>query len=248
VTLDVTVLGSSAMYATLDRACSGYLVAIDGKNLLLDAGAGVWRNLLRHIDYDRIDGVLLTHRHPDHTTDLFQVFHARRYGDTEAMPRIPLWAPAETMDRISAFSTELDEAFDLRTIAAGQKIEVLGCSVSLFEMAHPPETLGVRLDLGDVALAYSADTGPDADFDGLAGRSDVFICEATYQDGDDPWFGHLFASQVGEIANRVGAGKVVLTHLPPGRDPGLSLTQAVHTAGDSEVRLAADGLSLEVGS
>jgi ribonuclease BN (tRNA processing enzyme) len=236
------------MYATVDRACSGYLVVIDGKNLLLDAGAGVWRNLLRHIDYDRIDGVLLTHRHPDHTTDLFQVFHARRYGAADALPRIPLWAPAETMDRINAFSTELDEAFDLQTIKAGQKLDVLGSAVSLFEMAHPPETVGVRLEVEGAVFAYSADSGLDADFDGLAGSADVFICEATYQDGDDPWFGHLFAGQAGEISDRVGARKVVLTHLPAGRDLGLSLTQAVHSAGDSQVQLAADGLALEVGS
>jgi ribonuclease BN (tRNA processing enzyme) len=246
LSIDVIVLGSSAMYATQERACSGYLVNIDGKKLLLDAGAGVWRNLIGHLDYDKIDGVLLTHRHPDHTTDLFQVFHARRYGGADALPHIPLWAPAETLERVNAFSTELDEAFDLRTIAAGDKIDVFGATVSLFDMAHPPETVGVRIESGEEVLAYSADTGLDADFDGLAGNSDVFICEATYQEGDEPWFGHLFASQAGEIAARVGTAKVVLTHLPPLRDFGLSLTQAEHTSGDSQVQLAADGLAFEV--
>jgi ribonuclease BN (tRNA processing enzyme) len=236
------------MYATVDRACSGYLIRLGAKNLLIDAGAGVWRNLLRHIEFDKIDGVLLTHRHPDHTTDLFQVFHARRYGASDPLPPIPLWAPAETMERVSAFSTELDEAFDLHVVAAGDKVDVFGCSMSLFGMAHPPETVGVRLELGDAVLAYSADSGLGADFEGLAGGAQVFICEATFQDGDDPWYGHLFASQSGEIAARVGAHKVVLTHLPPGRDLGLSLAQAVHTAGDCEVQLAADGLMLEIDS
>lgn len=247
MSLSLTVLGSSGMFATLNRACAGYLVESDGTQLLLDCGAGTWRNLLTHLDHATVAGVMLSHRHPDHVSDLFQVFHARRYGGPEPLAAIPLWAPAETLDRLTSFAGELDEAFDLSVIRAGDSLQVGGISFDFFEMAHPPETLGVRMRHGDDVVAYSSDTGPGADLDGLASEADVFVCEATLQDSDDEWEGHMSASQAGTAAAGAGVKRLVLTHLPPGRDAGLSLAEAHKTSGDAEVQLASDGLRIEVG-
>jgi ribonuclease BN (tRNA processing enzyme) len=247
MTFSVTVLGSSGMFATLDRACAGYLVAIDDSMLWLDAGAGTWRNLLGHTSYSTLGGILLTHRHPDHTTDFFQAFHARRYGQPEPLPPIPLWAPAETLERLSAFIPEIDESFHLNTVAAGDRISFGEATVSLVEMAHPPETVGVRISLGDVSFAYSSDTGIEADFRSLASDVDLFLCEATLQDSDETWSGHLRASQVGEIAQDLGAGRVLLTHLPPGRDHELSLKEAIAASGGAQLDLVTDNMKFELG-
>ena len=242
----MTVLGSSAMYATVERACSGYLLDLDGKKVVLDMGGGSWRNLLPLVDFGAIDGVVISHRHPDHTVDLFQMFHARRYGAPDALPTIPLWAPVETIDRIVGFAKELDEAFDLNVVADGDTIDLFGTKASFTRMAHPPETLGCRIESGGRVFAYSADTGPAADFERLAGGADLFVCEATYQESDEEWEGHLTATQAAAIASRVGARRLVLTHLPPGRDHGLSLAEAQAAAGDVALQLAVDGLQLEV--
>jgi ribonuclease BN (tRNA processing enzyme) len=246
VTFSITVLGSSGMFATLERACAGYLVEVDGKKIVLDCGAGTWRNLLNHVDETSIDGVVLTHRHPDHVSDLFQIFHARRYGHEAPLENIPLWAPAETLDRLTSFATELDQAFDVRPVAAGDTVQLDGADFRFFSMAHPPDTVGVRIEADGAVLAYSSDTGPTGDLEGLATAADLFLCEATLQ-GSDEWEGHMTASQAGEAAARAGVKKVVLTHLPPSKDPGLSLSQAHRTRGDAEVQLAVDGLRLEVG-
>jgi len=234
------------MYATVERACSGYLLDIDGRKVVLDIGGGVWRNLLPICDFTGIDGIVLSHRHPDHTVDLFQMFHARRYGAPEALPTLPLWAPVETIDRIVGFAKELDEAFDLNVVGDEDTIDLFGAKASFTQMAHPPETLGCRIESGGRVLAYSADTGPAADFQRLAGNADLFLCEATYQEGDEEWEGHLTATQAASITSSVGARHLVLTHLPPGRDAGLTLAQAQKAAGDVQVQLAVDGLQLEV--
>jgi ribonuclease BN (tRNA processing enzyme) len=245
--LAVTVLGSSGMFATPERACAGYLLELDGSTVLLDAGSGVWRNLLAHVHYHDVDGVILSHRHPDHVTDVFQMFHARLYGDPEALEPIPLWAPAETLERAISFIPDLEEAFELRAVADSEETDINGATAHFVRMAHPPETLGVRIYCDGAVLSYSADTGPDADFERLARGSHLFICEATFQDSDEEWAGHMSASQAGVVAEREGVGKLLLTHLRPGRDFGLSLAEAQRTAGDAEVQLAADGLRLEVG-
>jgi ribonuclease BN (tRNA processing enzyme) len=247
VSLSVTVLGSSGMFATTQRACAGYLVETGRVRLWMDAGAGTWRNLLARVPYTSIDCVLLSHCHPDHTTDIFQALHARMYGGPEPLEPIPLWAPAETLHRLRAFDESIGSSFDLQPAAAGERLEVGGVQLELVAMAHPPETVGVRVSYDGAVFAYSADTGPSSDFGALARGADLFICEATLQDADEAWHGHMTASQAGSVALEVGAHQVLLTHLPPGRDALLSLAQAQAVAGDVPVALATDGQRFEVG-
>jgi ribonuclease BN (tRNA processing enzyme) len=245
MTMTLTILGSSAMFATAERNCSGYLVDCGGQNLWLDAGSGTWQNLQRHTDYRALAGILLTHRHPDHTSDVFQAMHARRYGAAEPLPTIPLWAPAETLERITHFSPELDESFDLREIDAGSSFELGGARVSFAEMAHPAETLGVRVEREGAVLAYSADTGPSADFAALARGASLFVCEATLQECDEKWEGHLSAAQAGAISAEQDVSILLLSHLPAERDLQTSVLEAKQAFG-GEVQLAEDSARHEV--
>ena len=244
----MTVLGSSGMFATTEHACSGYLLAVDGHHLWVDAGAGTWRNLLAHVGYEDLEGVLITHRHPDHTTDLFQAYHARCLGGPEPLSPIPLWAPQETLERLLAFEDGISEAFELTAVSAGDEISFGGASIQFHAMAHPPVTLGVRVELGGRIFAYTADTGPEADLQALSKDADLLISEATLQAGDPkpeiPL--HLTATEAGASAAGNGVRRLVLTHLPPGRDHSATLTQAHAAAGSVEVELAFDGMTVEV--
>lgn len=245
MTTTLTILGTSGRFATAGRAASGYLLEVDGHKLWLDAGAGTWRNLLAHCEPDDLEGVIVTHRHPDHATDVFQLQHALLFGPGGPLPPVPLWAPAETIEKLSAYD-ELDDAFVTHVVAGGTSIMFAGATVRFFGMAHPPETVGVRVETPDGVLAYSADSGGDADFAALAGDADVFLCEASNQDSDDVWEGHLRASQAGRIAAEAGVRRLILTHLPVGRDLGLSLAEAQREAGGVAVELAMDGDTHEV--
>ena len=237
MSLILTVLGSSGTFATAERAASGYLVEVDGGLLWMDAGAGTWQVLLGITPYSALGGVLLTHRHPDHTTDVFQAFHARVLGQPEPLPPIPLWAPQETLDRLNGFADDLDEAFDMKPIAAGESIAFNGASLSFFRMAHPAETVGVRIQAGNGVIAYSADTGPSGDLAGLAHDADVFVCEATLRNDDSPWEGHLSGAAAARVAAELGVKRLVLTHVPPNGESAGVLREA---------RLAAPGLAIEI--
>ena len=242
----ITILGSSGMFQTTERACAGYLLDIDRRYIWLDAGAGTWLNLQRAIDFAELSGVLLTHGHPDHTTDVLQAYHARQYGLEEPLPPIPLWAPQETIDRLIAFSKEIGDSFDLRAIDADDEVEVGDARLTFVDMAHPAQTLGVRLAYDGVTVAFSSDTGEAADFETLAGGVDIFVCEATSQEIDAIWEGHLRASQAGKIAAEVGVKKLLLTHLRPGRDHSVTLAEARAAAPGLDVDLASDGDRLEL--
>ena len=248
MSFSVTVLGTSGMFATTERACAGYLVQVAGKNVWLDAGAGTWRHLLTHIAYEEIDAVILTHRHPDHTSDIFIADHAFQYGGPEPLPAVPLWAPAEALEYVQAFAPDIEASFTLTAVHAGEAVDIEGAKVSFVEMAHPPETVGVRIEHEGGVFAYSADTGAEADFHALAGGADVFVCEATLQDADEVWEGHLRGSQAARIFQDLASKRLVLTHLPPGRDHGLSLQQALDVDPGAPVSLATDGDRLAVGA
>lgn len=243
--LNVTVLGSSAMYASTERAASGYLLDLDGTSLWLDAGGGTWRNLLAAGDYRSLGGIVLTHRHPDHTIDVFQAFHARAYGDREPLPALPLWAPQETLDHLAGFSHDLEKAFNLIPLDETSVLEVGGSRLTFTTMAHPAETLGVRVEADGGVFAYSSDTGPEGNFRRLAAGADVFVCEATFQDSDDDWEGHMSASQAAIAATEVDVRSLVLSHLPHERDLELSVKEAL-AAGEVDVSLAEDLRRIQV--
>ena len=246
MSLSVTVLGSAAMYATPERSCSGYLIEGAGKKVWMDAGGGTWQRLQRCTAVSDIDAIVLSHRHPDHTIDVLQCFHARRYGGNEPMRKIPLWAPAETIERLKSFSPELEESFDIESVAAGESVKAGDLAFSFFEMVHSAVTVGIRVELEGAILAYTADTGPGGDLDGLTSGAHTLICEATFQDSDKSWEGHMSASQAGTAAARAGIDRLVLSHLPAGRDLDLSLQQATQHFGSADVQLAFDGMRLEL--
>ncbi|MGH2697638.1 MAG: MBL fold metallo-hydrolase [Actinomycetota bacterium] len=248
MSFSVTVLGCSGVYQTRELAASGFLVEIDDGRWLVDMGGGTWRNLLLQADYRDLKGVFLSHRHPDHTIDIWQLFHARHYGDLGGPEtKIPLWAPRETLDRLSHFDEGITESFDLLPVDQNSKVKFGGARATFARMKHPPETYGVRIEHGGVALAYTADTGIEGDIDAIARDAQVFLCEATVQDSDEPWWGHMCASDAGRIAVRSEVGRLVLTHLRPDCDRELSLQQARRAAPGLEVHLASDGMKLELG-
>ena len=72
----------------------------------------------------------------------------------------------------------------------------------------------MRIEHGGRVLAYSADTAPCDALIRLAQDADLFLCEASYLDGEDnPPDLHLTGREAGEAATKAGVGRLVLTHL-----------------------------------
>lgn len=67
----ISFLGTSSGKASLKRFHSSLFVSTQNYNLLVDAGDGITRALLsRSISFNSIDGIILTHLHPDHYSGL----------------------------------------------------------------------------------------------------------------------------------------------------------------------------------
>jgi len=227
----LSVLGSHGTWPGTGGECSGYLVTSGSFHLWLDAGTGTFARLQEHVPPNEIDAVLITHGHPDHFLDVIPAFYARHYGDL-GEPGLPFYSPTGFMDLAALLVSEngrnvMAEAYAFDQMEAGRVVEVGPFRVTSFEMTHiGVYSLGYRIEAEGHTLAYTGDTGPCDEAIELARGADMFLCEATYQDPMDHTFFHLSAEQAAELAARADVRRLVLTHLTPALDPGVSLEQA----------------------
>lgn len=68
---ELLFIGTGSGKTSLHRFHSSFIIFTKNYNLLIDAGDGISKALLSQgIDYNLIDGILLTHLHPDHYSGL----------------------------------------------------------------------------------------------------------------------------------------------------------------------------------
>lgn len=240
----VHVVGSSGTFPAHGRPASGYVVEQGGTRVWCDAGPGTFISL--PVDPDLIDAAVISHQHPDHCSDLTAAVHAWTYRP-EPRPPVPLYAPQAVWDRITGFLDQEPSCFDFTPVGTGDSARIGEMSVSFVEMDHSVPTVGSLWEANGRTLFFTGDTGPAGDWPEVAAGADVLLSEASYQEAtknrDYPH--HLSAVEAGEIARRIGAGQLVLTHIPPYLDPAVSVAEA-ESAYDRPVRLAVAGTSFEV--
>lgn len=251
-------MGCSGSYPGPDSPASCYLLEADHVDeagerrtwrILLDLGSGALGALQRHADPLAVDAVLLSHLHADHCLDLAGYYVLRKYHPSGPQPRIPVWGPTGTADRMArAYDLPLDPGmtheFDFRTWEG--PVEIGPFAVRPVRVEHPVEAFGLRVSADGVTLAYSGDTGPCAGLDEVAEGVDLLLAEASFRSADNNPVGlHLTGTDCGEAAQRSGAKRLLLTHIPPWHDRQIALAEA-RAAYDGPVDLAEAGAVLEL--
>ncbi|KRE93629.1 metal-dependent hydrolase [Nocardioides sp. Soil774] len=226
--MKLTVVGCSGSYPGPDSPASCYLLEAehDGRTwrVLLDLGNGALGQLHRYADPLTIDAVLVSHLHADHCLDLCGYYVMRKYHPTGPQPRIPVWGPAGTADRMArAYDLPVDpgmtEEFDFRAYD-GVPVEVGPFRIEAREVVHPVTAYALRVSAGGRTLAYSGDTGPCPALDEVAKGAHLLLAEASFRTGDDnPPDLHMTGADCGRTAAQAGVDRLVLTHVPPWHDP-----------------------------
>lgn len=250
--MKLTVVGCSGSFPSVESPCSSYLVEADGFRLLLDMGNGALGELQRHTGLYDLDAVFLSHLHADHCVDMTAYFVTRYYRhDGGPAPAVPVYGPEGTEERLTSAHgatpahDSMGEVFDFRTLKAGT-FEIGPFAVVTERMRHPVETYGIRLEHGGRTLTYSGDTGPCDALEEIARGTDLFLCEASFLHGkeDIPDL-HLNGREAGEFAARAGAGRLILTHIPPWTDAERNLRDA-REAYPGPAEVAARGAVYEI--
>ncbi len=258
----LTVVGCSGSYPGPDSAASCYLLEADLVSpsggtrtwrILLDLGNGALGQLHRYVDPLTVDAVFVSHLHADHCLDLCGYYVMRKYHPTGPQPRIPVWGPAGTAERMArAYDLPTDPgmteefAFTSYGTGADDPIELGPFRIEAHPVVHPVPAFALRVTADDRTLLYSGDTGPCQALDEAAAGAHLLLCEASFQSGDDfPPDLHLTGADCGRTASRASVERLVLTHIPPWHDPAVAAAEA-RTEWDGPVGLARAGATYDV--
>jgi ribonuclease BN (tRNA processing enzyme) len=168
--------------------------------------------------------------------DVCGLYVARRYAPDGPLPgALPVFGPTGVAARISqaygADPADVASAYDVRELADGSPVTVGPLTVTPYTVQHPVEAYGVRVEAraGRRAevLAYTGDTDACEALLPLAKGADLFLAEASFQEGRDEARGvHLTGLRAGQAAAEAGCRRLLLTHVPVWTDPQVVLAEA----------------------
>jgi ribonuclease BN (tRNA processing enzyme) len=250
--LTLTVLGAGPAYSDHPGAIgAGYLVGHGSTHIVLDLGQGVFTRLAGEIEPSSLDALFVTHLHPDHFVDLVPLRHYLRW-ELRPERRLRVIGPRELGDRLDALHGDpgfTAAALDVEAVTDGELVTVGSLELSARRVLHTDDSYAFRVSAGDgtPALVYSGDCGRADDLLPLIRPGDALLSEVSFGIGPgDPDAAHLDAADVGNLATRSGAGRVLLTHLQMGYGRQATV-DAVRALYDGPVDLVEPGFRTTLG-
>ena len=162
------MVGCSGSYPGPDSAASCYLLQAEHEgrtySLVVDMGNGALGVLQRYLDLADVDAVALSHLHVDHCIDLTSYHVVRTYRPGGRLPRLPVYGPPGTSERIAAasgFADQLgvDEVFHFVDWVENQPVRMGPFTVTPTRVAHPVETYAMRIEQGGKSSSTPATRG-----------------------------------------------------------------------------------------
>lgn len=249
------VLGSGTVCPSLRRASSGYLLEVQEELLWFDMGAGTLRRFLEFgHPMEKVHKLLLTHVHPDHTSDLVPFFFAMNYApDFWGGRQLDLYGPPGLWH----FLTHLGAAWSwvepknwerhVHELSDGQQLDLGSCQVTAHRVVHGElNALSYRVEAEERVFCYSGDSGVCEGLVQSARGADLFLCEcAIPMDFPAKPEVHLTSAQAGQAATRAGAKRLLLTHLYPQAD-AVDVVAEVRAEYSGPIEKVEDGASYQV--
>ena len=210
--MKLTILGCNGPYPSAGGACSGYLLSEGDTHVLIDCGTGTLANLPKHIPWEALSAVVLSHLHYDHMSDLLPMQYALQFHPRE-LP-LPVYAPltpAPVRELLNA------PFYDLRPM---EGTRIGGIEFRFHPGRHPVESFALRASSNGKCFAYTGDTNELDGLDAFLRNADVLLADAGLCAVD--WrteAPHLSAEGCARLAASANCGRLLLTHLNPKYTP-----------------------------
>jgi ribonuclease BN (tRNA processing enzyme) len=275
--LEVLVLGSGGPRA-FGRGATSYAVLVDGvPRILVDAGPGTFSEIGRlRLDLNRLDTVLITHLHIDHSADLPALILARsltskapiqfKVFGPQAGPGFPsttdflrlLFDPGGAFEYERTFGArESISGTDLNTnLDAPEKMIIDADGLQVKEIAtHHGDAPAVayRIDYRSESVTFSGDMDVAAlrNLETLAAGSSllIFNCAVLDPPGSpaELYKRHTPPQKIGEAARDAHVLDLLLSHIPPAVDDHKEeVLISIHKSYNGPVAFAADSMTVPV--
>lgn len=200
--MEITFLGTGAAWGLPEIACKCMvcgtmrrlgeersrtcLLVRTNETLLVDCGPDIRRQLTGRLDKPP-HAILLTHSHGDHCLGLDELVAFRRVVEREDWRPIPVYATAETWERVEkVFGYLLNELLEKRLARPGEPLEGLQTRVVPFATEHGPVARGSvgylleeETEVGDtVRILYTSDFMAFKNRPGWEGRLDAAVIQS----------------------------------------------------------------------
>jgi ribonuclease BN (tRNA processing enzyme) len=248
----LTFLGTGVSITRRKRQSPGILVEVDGGHILLDAGPGTVQTLAK-MGYSTsgIHNVLLTHLHLDHTNDYATLVCDRAFTTRETLEACgPRGLKRHSLLLFTQLYPDLASSllcYDylrIKEATQGPVTEGERWHASCAPTEHA-DGIAYRIESERRSLLYSGDTEPCQSLVELGREVDLAILECSFPDLISLKGRHLCPTTVAELATRMNAKKLVLTHMYPECDGRESeMLDNIKRIYDREVTLAEDGMTI----
>lgn len=195
------------------RSSGGIWISYKGTNVLIDPGPGSIVRCAaakRRLDPSKLDAIILTHKHLDHSGDINVMIEAMTEGGFKK--RGAVFCPLDALNKNSVILGYVKK-FPERIVILKQKEKYkIGSLKFMTSMRHihPVETYGLKFSIRNKKIALVTDTRY---FDALGRfyKSDILIISVVFlkrrADID-----HLSLEDAGKIIKKVRPKTAILTH------------------------------------
>ncbi|OGX51945.1 MAG: hypothetical protein A2321_02835 [Omnitrophica WOR_2 bacterium RIFOXYB2_FULL_45_11] len=231
------------------RSSGGIWISYQGTNLIIDPGPGsITRCALSKpkIDPTTLDGIILTHRHLDHSNDVNVMIEAMTEGGFKK--RGTVFLPADAMGEEPVILRHLRPVVGGIEILAEKKHYQIGAikfSVPS-KQAHPVATYGLIFDFG-FSLGLISDTKYFPELEQLY-KADVIIINVVFYE-ERPGVDHLSLPDVQKIIQNIKPKTAILTHfgMTMLKHKPHILAERLSRELGTEVLAAYDGMKFDLG-
>ncbi len=229
------------------RASGGLWISTKGKNILVDPGPGSIVCCARSkpkLDPGKLDAIILTHKHLDHSNDINVMIEAMTEGGFKK--RGVVFAPGDALEKdpvifnyVKEFPEKIEVLSPNKTYNAGE----FTFETSMRHI-HPAETYGLKFKMGKESVGLLVDTKYFKELTDFY-RVDILIIGVVFFE-PRPGIDHLSLPDAIQLIKDIKPKKTILTHF------GMTMLKAKpHILAErlkvelkTEVVAAYDGLNL----
>lgn len=243
----ITFLGTASAVPSQHQHNSHFILEVDDRVVLVDSpGNPVVRLEEAGLDPQSITDIVLTHFHPDHVSGAPLLLMDLWLMGREAP--LAIYGMADLIHRVERMMALFDwdtwEGFypvNFHRLASEDRESMIDTELLkawAYPVCHMIPAIGLRFELPEAVVSYSADTAPCDQVVQLADNADILIHEATGSS-----YGHSGAAEAGEVAAKAGVRTLVLTHYTVDVDKDVLLGKA-KSAFSGDVIIAEDLMQL----